>query len=748
MNNLYSFLKSPTERSWSPRQGRFFSLRQRRHACRQRSFVLPVFSLLAGFVLALGLLFSPVALAREFSAYHAEVSPGEVFPDATRFEDQGDGVHLALKDGTPAGYVFLTNDVGYSGKPIKVLVGMDLEGRIIGAKVVQHHEPILLVGIPEEKLFGFVSRFIGRNPMAESRDGGGTAAVDAISGATVTAIVIQDGITRAARRVLRAHASSGGQEPIRETVTLAPPPYQARDWMTLMGEGSIRRLTLLNSEVNDAFAKMGVGSGEPYLKPGDPTATFIDLHAALVTPEILGRNLLGDAEYENMRQWLQPDQQAILVMANGEYSFRGSGFVRGAIFDRIKLVQDGDSTLFRDRHYRRMRALAPGMPDFAEIALFRLPREANFDPIRPWQLDLLALRPVGPIEKAFAHFTLDYALPEAFLHREIPPASPATSQVSAAQTGADDPSSPPLWERIWRQRLPDLIILGTALMVLTLVFFFQEIVIRYPVGTERLRIAFWVFTLVWLGGYAQAQLSVVNVFTFLHAFMTGFRWDFFLLEPLIFVLWSATAISMLFWGRGAFCGWLCPFGALQSLLNLLARKVGIVQFSLPFIWNERLWAIKYILFLVLLGVSFHSMATAEYLAEVEPFKTVMLLHFQREWPFVLWAVLLLVAGIFMERFFCRYLCPLGAAIAIPGRMRLFEWLKRRKQCGFECGICARECMTQAIHRNGAINPNECHYCLHCQVNYLDKTVCPPLVARRIHRGKRGGPSAAGNTPHP
>ncbi|MEO5327057.1 MAG: NosR/NirI family protein [Magnetococcus sp. THC-1_WYH] len=737
-------------------KGYHFSLCQRTQACGQRvwsgPFGISVFNLLTGLVLVLGVLFSPGVMAREFSAYHAEVSPGEVFPNATRFEDKGGGIYLAFRDGTPLGYVFRTNDIGYSGKPIQVLVGMDLEGKIIGAKVVQHHEPILLVGIPEEKLFGFVSRFIGRNLVAASRDGGGTVAVDAISGATVTAIVIQDGITRAARRVLRTHASSGGHESARETVTLTPPLYQAQDWMTLMGEGSIRRLTLLNSEVNEAFAKMGVGSGEPYLKPGDPTATFIDLHMALVTPEILGRNLLGDAEYENMRQWLEPEQQAILVMANGEYSFRGSGFVRGAIFDRIKLVQDGDSTLFRDRHYRRMRALAPGMPDFGEIALFRLPKEANFDPTRPWQLDLLALRPVGPIEKAFAHFTLDYVLPASFLHRKllsVPSATPLSAQNSAAQAITDDSASPPLWEQIWRQRLSDIVILGTALVVLTLVFFFQEILIRYPVETKRLRIAFWVFTLVWLGGYAQAQLSVVNVFTFLQAFMTGFRWDFFLLEPLIFVLWSATAISMLFWGRGAFCGWLCPFGALQSLLNLLARKVGIVQFSLPFLWNERLWAIKYIIFLVLLGVSFHSMATAEFLAEVEPFKTVMLLHFQREWPFVLWAVLLLVAGLFMERFFCRYLCPLGAAIAIPGRMRLFEWLKRRKQCGFECGICARECMTQAIHRNGAINPNECHYCLHCQVNYLDQTVCPPLVARRLHRGKRGGLSAAaGNTPHP
>src|SRR3546814_7142883 len=79
----------------------------------------------------------------------------------------------------------------------------------------------------------------------------------------------------------------------------------------------------------------------------------------------------------------------------------------------------------------------------------------------------------------------------------------------------------------------------------------------------------------------------------------------------------------------------------------------------------------------------------------------------RDWWFVAFAVALLVAGLFVERFFCRYMCPLGAALAIPGRMRMFDWLKRYRECGNPCMRCYNECPVGAIHPEGHINPNEC-----------------------------------------
>ena len=153
---------------------------------------------------------------------------------------------------------------------------------------------------------------------------------------------------------------------------------------------------------------------------------------------------------------------------------------------------------------------------------------------------------------------------------------------------------------------------------------------------------------------------------------------------------------------------------------------------MPWLVHERLWPVKYIIFLGLFGVSLASMELAEKLAEIEPFKTAIILKFSRAWPFVTFALGLLFIGLFIERFYCRYLCPLGAALAIPARIRMFDWLKRYKDCGNPCQTCAHECMVQAIHPTGEINPNECLNCMHCQVLYHSRVKCP-VVIRQLKR---------------
>ncbi|MFL6609434.1 MAG: 4Fe-4S binding protein, partial [Pseudomonas sp.] len=438
-------------------------------------------------------------------------------------------------------------------------------------------------------------------------------------------------------------------------------------------------------------------------------------------------NLLGETQYRTLMAELKPGEQAIAVMGSGRYSFKGSGYVRGGIFDRVQLRQSGDTISFRDLDFQRLDDVAAAdMPDFDEMAIFIIRAAHRFDPGAPWSLELLVRRQTGPVSGTFSSFELGYQLPEPYLERPLP---------TAEQLAAAEEASRPMWLTLWYQKSVEISVLGAALLVLTAILFFQDSLARRPKLLHWVRRGYLVFTVVFLGGVALAQLSVVNVLTFVHALFEGFRWELFLTDPLIFILWVFAAASILLWGRGVFCGWLCPFGALQELINELARKLKVPQYELPFAVHERLWAIKYIILLVLFGVSLESMATAERLAEVEPFKTAITLKFDRQWWFVAYAAGLLLINLFTRKVYCRYVCPLGAALAMPTRLRLFDWLKRRKECGNPCQLCAKECEIQAIHPDGRINANECHYCLDCQMTWHNENKCPPLINKRKKRGK-------------
>jgi NosR/NirI family nitrous oxide reductase transcriptional regulator len=71
-----------------------------------------------------------------------------------------------------------------------------------------------------------------------------------------------------------------------------------------------------------------------------------------------------------------------------------------------------------------------------------------------------------------------------------------------------------------------------------LIFFFQNNLVRRPKVYTWVRRSYLLFILVWLGWYANAQLSVVNVLTFANSLLTGFSWEYFLSAPLIFLLWG------------------------------------------------------------------------------------------------------------------------------------------------------------------------------------------------------------------
>ena len=122
-------------------------------------------------------------------------------------------------------------------------------------------------------------------------------------------------------------------------------------------------------------------------------------------------------------------------------------------------------------------------------------------------------------------------------------------------------------------------------------------------------------------------------------------------------------------------------------------------------------------------------------SEIEPFKTAITTKFTRAWPFVLYAGALLTVGLFSERAYCRFLCPLGGVLALLDRLHLLNLLKRRPECGSPCHLCERSCPVRAIEPTGKIITAECFQCLDCQVEYHDEKRCPPLVhAAKLLRG--------------
>ncbi|MCD2183718.1 NosR/NirI family protein [Rhizobium sp. GN54] len=693
-------------------------------------------------LLCASLCFTASASARSvLQEYLPTVTAADIVPGAEGFGPVREDLAVApvLKDGKTAAWVFVTSDfvgtTGYSGKPIHTLVAVGQDAKIVGVRLVKHSEPIVLIGIPEAKVKALVEGYAGLDLLAEAKSGGTAHEVDIISGATVTVMVIDDSIVRSGLKVARALGLGGlapeaaNAGPRFEIDPEAAPPT---DWVEAEGDGTLRRLSLDVAQVNAAFADHPDERSRERAIAEAPQTTFIDMQAALVSVPSIGAALLGKAEEANLRGWLGAGENAVALFGRGLYSLKGSGYVRGGIFDRIVLIQDDISVRFRDRDHRRLGGIAlAGAPEFSEMDLFRIPANVGFDPAKPFRIQLLAHREVGPIEKVFHTFDLAYQLPQKYLRAVAPP----VKEVAAVADRDEGSAQTDLWRRIWQDSKLKIGVLASMLVVLTGVFFFQTYAVRSARGFYIFRMTFLTATLVFLGWYANAQLSVVNLMALFGSLVNGFSWQAFLLDPLTFILWFAVAAALLFWGRGAYCGWLCPFGALQELTNQIARKLRIPQWTLPWGLHERLWPIKYMIFLGLFGVSLISVEQAEHLAEIEPFKTAIILKFIRAWPFVAYAAALLVAGLFVERFYCRYLCPLGAALAIPARIRMFDWLKRYHECGNPCQTCSNQCPVQAIHRTGEINPNECINCLHCQVLYQSETVCPVVIKKMKSRAK-------------
>ena len=346
------------------------------------------------------------------------------------------------------------------------------------------------------------------------------------------------------------------------------------------------------------------------------------------------------------------------------------------------------------------------------------------DPAQPFDLGFRLQRRWGsfPDQLAQADFALGYQLPQA------------SAWIAA--------SYEPTWFAVWRQRALEIAVLVAALALLVVALARQQWLSASQRRLDWFRRGYLLFTLFFIGWYAQGQLTVVNLTASAEALAAGGDLTFLLTDPISVVLWVFVGVTLFVWGRGTFCGWLCPFGALQELISVVTRRFGMRPLRVRAATDTRLKRVKYGVLAVVLGSVFLTPAFAPGAAEVEPFKTAISAYFVRDWPYLLWAVMCLGLSVLVYRGYCRYICPLGAALAATDLLRRWAWIPRRKECGTPCQSCRHRCDYQAIEPIGKVTYAECFQCLDCVAIHQDEARCLPLI-QNLKPGARVFPITLG-----
>ena len=186
----------------------------------------------------------------------------------------------------------------------------------------------------------------------------------------------------------------------------------------------------------------------------------------------------------------------------------------------------------------------------------------------------------------------------------------------------------------------------------------------------------------------------------------------------IFMLLAVFLITFI-WGR-FFCGFICSFGAMQDLLWFFGKRIPFR----PVISQKGDRVLKLLKYGVLLFIVFGVWVFAIPGDTVWSPWTVFGMYtspvkgFSSELMFLsIGGALLLViiiGSLFVERFFCKYLCPLGALFALASRFRIFKLKRDSSQCSGRCRVCTRKCsMSIPLYKYDSVNSGECINCMKC-----------------------------------
>ncbi|MBL4931658.1 FMN-binding protein [Clostridium paridis] len=205
---------------------------------------------------------------------------------------------------------------------------------------------------------------------------------------------------------------------------------------------------------------------------------------------------------------------------------------------------------------------------------------------------------------------------------------------------------------------------------------------------------------------------------------------------------SAEVITVIpitiFLGR-FFCGWLCAFGTLNDFLYLISNKIFKLKFRVDEIVDTVLKTLKYLILLFIIyfiwtekSTLFEASSPWDAFAQLPQFGDAIS-------QYTIGSIILflvIIGSLFVERFFCRYLCPLGAIFTLTSKLRIFDISKKRDKCG-KCRICTNNCsMGIPMYESDKIRSGECINCFKC----LD--VCPRKNTKAEICGENVNPALA------
>lgn len=221
----------------------------------------------------------------------------------------------------------------------------------------------------------------------------------------------------------------------------------------------------------------------------------------------------------------------------------------------------------------------------------------------------------------------------------------------------------------------------------------------------------------------------------------GGTFEFAALLPELITIVAVVGTTMLL-GR-FFCGFLCSFGAMGDFISFLSRLVRKKPVAVPEKADRILKLLKYalliwiVVFIWTLGVKIDN--------SLNPWNIFGMYTSLAGWTSLggwltvgaLLLLLIMIGSFFIERFFCRYFCPLGVIFAIVSRLRVFKVKKPRENCK-TCRVCSNHCvMGIPLYKYDEVGSGECINCFECI------RACPRKNARAAIAGKDAAPMAAG-----